>query len=129
MLIIQQLEVKTFTHVFSNKKKDPIVWKILSDTEDITDCNFTPLLRETLDEGPSFSTEIDVALQEMPMDQFFLKHLWPSMDGFAARMDECYKDPRARCYRTVSNQKIKFHDDSNEDPDWRLKQFALLLIR
>ena len=123
------LEAKTFTHVFANKKKHPIHWTILSDTEDISGCEFTPCLREKLDDGPKFADEIDSAPQEMPMDEFFLQHLWPSMDGFAARMDECYKDPRARHCRTASSKKTKFHDDTNEDPDWRMKQFALLLIK
>ena len=126
---IDLLEAKTFTHVFANKKKDPIHWTIVSDTEDITGCEFTPCLREKLDDGPAFTDEIDSALQELPMDEFFLQHLWPSMDGFAARMEEYYEDPRARYYKTVSSQNIKFHDEKNDDPDWRMKQFALMLIK
>jgi len=36
---------KTFTHTFKNKKKVPINWKILSDTEDVTDCKLTVKLQ------------------------------------------------------------------------------------
>ena len=89
---------KTFTHEFANKKKTLVQWTILSDTEDITGCEFTPLLREAIDDGLSLNPEVEWALQHMPIDEFFLKYVWPDMDGMAARMDRYYEDSRAKYF-------------------------------
>jgi len=87
------------------------------------------LIRESIDEGPVLGDGIAESLQQMPADEFFLKHMWPNMDGFAARMDVFYQDARAKYYQTVKGRNIKFHDPSNIDPDWKLKQFAMLVIK
>jgi len=122
-------EAKTFTHEFLNKKKQPIQWRILPDAEDITGCEFTPLLRESIDEGPTLKEDVAWALQHLPMDEFFLKYVWPDMDGMAARLDQYYQDARAKYYKTVAGRRITFHDANNKDPDWKLKQFVLLTIK
>jgi len=123
------LEATTFTHEFANKKKVPVQWTILADDEDITGCDKTNVLREAIDEGPMLQPEIEEALQTLPVDEFFLQYLWPSMDGFAARMDLYYEDTRAKYFRTVKGRNIKFHDETNVDPDWKLKQFVLLTVK
>ena len=43
-------------------------------------------------------------------------------------MDEYYSDPKAPFYQTVANDRIKFHDDNDPDPDWIVKQCYLLLL-
>jgi len=122
-------DARTFTHVFANKKKDPVAWIILEDQEDITGCTFSPLMQESIDDGPSLQPEVEAALHKLPIDEFFLQYMWPDMVGFAARMDRYYYDPRAKYFAMVKGWSIKFNDPSNDDPDWIMKQFVLLTIK
>lgn len=44
-------------------------------------------------------------------------------------MDEHHKDIRADCCITVRDRKMRFHDSSSLDPDWKLKQVVLLIVK
>ena len=43
-------------------------------------------------------------------------------------MDKFLSDPRATYNDTVVRDQIKFHDDEDLDPDWKVRQCCLLLI-
>ena len=44
-------------------------------------------------------------------------------------MDDYYLNKEAEYYVTVVDRNIKFHDSNNDDPDWKLKQCVLLLVK
>jgi hypothetical protein len=55
--------------------------------------------------------------------------MWPKMDGFAARIDDYYKDVRAEYYVTVKDRRIQFDDPNSNDRDWKVKNAVLLLVK
>jgi hypothetical protein len=43
-------------------------------------------------------------------------------------MDEYHSNTASSCHATYMNHRYKFHDPTNEDPDWIIKQFYLVII-
>jgi len=121
---------KTFTYQMKNKKNQtPIVWKIHAINDDISDCSKFEALKEHYEEGPKIDATLNDDLQVMSHTEFFLTHMWPCMKGFAAKMNTHYEDSRAEYYLTVKDRKIAFNDPTNDDPDWKLKQAVLLIVK
>jgi hypothetical protein len=58
----------------------------------------------------------------------FFKHIFPSIEGHAKKLDKYLADPKAEFYETVIHDKITFHDEDAEDPDWKIRQAYTLLI-
>ena len=119
------LAAESFTHQFKNKRIAPIVWKIHSPDDEISDCKVFSKLRKKRDEGPTISSELDFKKSNA---DFFLDHMWPSMEGFGKRLDEHCRDERSECCVTVKDRRLKFEDQDNDDPDWKVKQAVLSLI-
>jgi hypothetical protein len=57
-----------------------------------------------------------------------LKHIFPSIEGNAKKLDKYFADQKDEFYEIVKNDKIKFHDEDAEDPDWNICQAYTLLI-
>jgi hypothetical protein len=50
------------------------------------------------------------------------------LKGHAKIIDEYLSDSRASFHGTVVQDKIRFHDNNDPDPDWMVKQCHLLII-
>jgi hypothetical protein len=50
------------------------------------------------------------------------------MTGPAAIVDEFLSNPHTLYHHTYRTKNIKFHDPTNEDPDWKTKQCILALV-
>jgi hypothetical protein len=48
--------------------------------------------------------------------------------GTCKIVDQYHASPQLTCYNTVKNKGIKFHDEEHADPDWKLKQYILVVI-
>jgi hypothetical protein len=48
--------------------------------------------------------------------------------GHAKKLDEYLSDARASFHDTYTNDKIKFRDPEDPDPDWKVKQDFTLII-
>ena len=119
-------EAKSFTHHF-HKKKPPIVWEIVPADDDIADCERFNELKEHMEDGAVINKDID--FQGLSNSELFMERFLPNVAGLAKRMDQYYEDPRARYHVTVKDRKIKIHDEDDDDPDWKIKQWLLLTIR
>lgn len=93
------------------------IWMILKDEEYITDSNFK------LPEKAKLKLDRNASLYELFFDSFF-----PSVQGHAALLDKYLSDSRADYHTTYKNRKFKFHDEQDDDPDWKVKQCYLLII-
>lgn len=105
-----------------NKKdpKDVINWKIFADNEHYTDRNFSPPTDSIL-ELSNFD------LNKTVTENFF-EAIFPSIKGHAKVMDKFLSDERAPYYETVKQDRIIFHDEDADDPDWKVKNCYLLLV-
>jgi hypothetical protein len=50
------------------------------------------------------------------------KHIFPSIKGHAKKLDKYLADPKAEFYETVKHDKIMFHDEDAEYPDWKIME-------
>lgn len=75
--------------------------------------------------GPDLNVPLDF---DAPYHEVFFKHFWPDMTGKAKTTDKYYSNQKADMYETMQKRNIKFHDPKAEDPDWKMKQYVLLLI-
>jgi hypothetical protein len=50
------------------------------------------------------------------------------LKGLTKIIDECLSDSKASFHGTVVQDKIRFHDNNDPDPDWMVKQCYLLII-
>jgi hypothetical protein len=85
-------------------------WEILSDQEPHIDTVFMPPTSSNVIKS---SIDIYAPLEQNVFEYFPL----------------CQRsDPRATLYNTVKSHNICFFDDSDPDPDWKMKQCYLLII-
>lgn len=115
---------RTFVHEL--KKADPIEWTILADDEHITDCKLFGDILDDAEDGSPVSPLLNFA---MDYGDFFLEYMWPDMIGFAAKIDQHHSSEESSYHNTVKKRHIKVHDSNNDDPDWKVKQVILLIIK
>ena len=72
--------------------------------------------------------DIDLPSDSKELSELFFSHFLPSIKGHAAIIDKYCSDRRSTYYSTVRDDKIRFHDDEADDPDWKVKNCYLLLI-
>jgi hypothetical protein len=101
---------------------EKIVYEILPDGKHI-EKKYDPM---KYPEQLEFKNKIDFKSKTFP--SLFFEHCFPSVQGHGKRMDEYYSRPGGHYYETVQTANFKFHDESNADPDWIIKQCYLLLI-
>jgi hypothetical protein len=111
---------KSFPYQCVNAPEETVHWNIVPDNESI-------------DWGmPDFENHI--ATYQINFDDdtklvnIFFKHIFPSIEGHANKLDKYLADPKAKFYETVNHDKITFHDEDAEDPDWKIHQAYTLLI-
>ena len=113
--IIEQYEM------MYDKDGNSLKWKILKDTEYLK-AEDDPM---KYPDGPEILR--DIGWDNKSKSDIFFTEFFPCIVGHAQMMDEYLADPRASYHTTTVNNKIKFHDTSDEDPDWIVKQCYLLL--
>ena len=113
-------EAKVFEMTYGKNPSECLQWEILGDQEHHIDNAFVP---------PTSSDVVNSCFDfEADLEKNFFDHIFPSVTGHAAIIDKYLADPRATYYETVKNHKITFLDDSEPDPDWKIKQCYLLII-
>jgi hypothetical protein len=58
---------------------------------------------------------------ESSFQENFFEHIFPSVVGHAEIPDNFLVNTRAPYHETVRNHKILFHDDNDDDPDWKVQ--------
>jgi len=119
------LTAKTFTHKY-NQKKEPVNWTILSADEHVTNCDKFKDILDDVEDGPKISSALDFNLSH---GEFFLKHMWPDMTGFGRRIDKYHASVESKYFNTVKDRKIKINCPDMEDPDFKVKQAVLLVVK
>ena len=100
---VEELQAaKIFVHNFQNKKIDPIEWKIHAPNDEISDCPIIEALKKDEHDGPTINKTVYDDMQELSHGQFFLKHMWPSMEGFGCKLDKYYQDPQVEMMYVTS---------------------------
>jgi len=61
--------------------------------------------------------------------EVFFESFFPSLSGIAAKMDEYIWDPRYPNREAIVKENIRFNDPTDADPDWRIRQIILLIIK
>jgi len=111
-------EAKVFTMTYGSKEDEFIDWEILGDQEYHYDTVFRP--PNSLNIISSYFTF------ESSFQENFFEHVFPSVVGHAKIVDKFLADPKAPYHETLWNHKILFHDDNDDDPDWKV-QITLFL--
>ena len=121
-LRLKDEEVAT-ADLFEMKLKDTpaIEWQIIADGVNITD--------QPLDHPEELHLKKDIDFGKDSLDTILFREFMPDVKGHAALMDEFFADKRAPYHSLVQEEKIKFHQqEDEEDYDWIVKQCYLLLI-
>jgi hypothetical protein len=58
----------------------------------------------------------------------FFKPIFLSIKGHATKLDKYLADPKTEFHEIFKHDKIKFHDEDAENPDWNIHQAYTLLI-
>lgn len=104
---------------YGDSPEQKVTWKILPDTEHITD---DPL---QMPEEAEFFPEMD---WDLSFEENFFQRFFPDITGHGKILDEYLSDSRASYHDTAVQCRITFHDPSQIDCDWKVKQCYLLLI-
>jgi len=112
---------KIFEYKYGRGDDDLIKWKILGDTEYITE---DPL---EIPETAQYQKEIDWS-DDMDHNTIFFEHFFPSIKGHGKIIDEFLADTRSGWSQRVHEEKIKFHDPDAEDPDYKVRLCYTLII-
>ena len=114
-------EVKAATLFEMKLSEDKVIeWEILPDGVDVTD--------QPLDHPETLETLKNVDFDKDSLDTILFRDFLPEVKGHGAKMDQFFADKRAPYYSTVKEEKIKFHQEGEDDYDWAVKQCYLLII-
>ena len=117
---VVQAGAKEFVMNFSEITQ--IQWEILADNEHVTEC---PL---EIPETVEYKKDIYFDDETTNYNDIFFEYFFPDMTGHGKIMDEYHADPKSPYFATVRSDKIQFHDEDAEDPDWKVKRAYTLLI-
>ena len=81
---------------------------------------------DDVEDGPEIRPDLGFNLNH---GEFFLKCMWPDMTGFGKRIDECHSSDQSKCYNAVKDRKIRINCPDKDDPDFKVKQALLLVIK
>ena len=104
---------------WGKRDQDKFIWNILPEGTHITEDPFVS------PQESEFKDDIDMT---RPLDELFFEYFLPDVTGHAKIIDEYLSNTKAQYHETAKNDKIGFHDDTNKDPDWRVKQAYLIMI-
>ena len=115
--IAELTEVDVF---YGNQPDEFFKWEILADNNHIS--------RNHLEvpEEPVVSDAFD--FEKRNLEDIFFDELWLSIKGRGRIIDTYHSDRRSSLYVTVQNDKIRFHDPEEADPDWKVRQCYLVMI-
>ena len=114
---------KTFVCSLQKNQGEEVEWNILQEQEHIRNCPKYKRCKENAQ--PKFSKKID---RTKGVHENFFELVWPDMKGKAKTVDEYLSDPRASYHATYSAENMRFHDESADDQDWKIKQCIMVLI-
>ena len=63
-----------------------------------------------------------------PLDELFFKYFFPNVTSHAKTIDKYISSRDAQYHERARNDKIVFHDEMDDDPDWKVKQAYLIMI-
>jgi hypothetical protein len=112
---------KSFTYQWGKALEETVHWNIVPDNESIIDWRVPDF------ENNMATDQIDFD-DDTKLDDIFFKHIFPSIEGHSKKLDKYFADPKAEFYETVKHDKLKFHDEDAEDPDWKTRQAYTILI-
>ena len=99
-----------------------IHWEILADNEHVTE---SPL---EIPETVEYKKDIYFDDETTNYNDIFFEYFFPDVTRHGKIMDEFHADPKSSYFATVRSDKIQFHDEDAEDPDWKVKRAYTLLI-
>ena len=114
---------KLFEMKYGNGDNEVIEWEILPDNVHITEDNDHMEWPDDLELKKDINFDDNNALADIFFNDFF-----PCITGHAKLIDEFHTDMRSPMFQTVQDEKIAFHQERDEDPDWVVKQCYLLMI-
>jgi hypothetical protein len=62
------------------------------------------------------------------LSEIFFDHIFQSIVGRGKLMDEYFSDLNANFYDTVQHANIVCHDETADNPDWKVRKCYTLLI-
>jgi len=115
---------KLFEMKYGNGDNDVIEWEmILGDNEHITEDN------DHMEWPDDLQVKKDINFDDSKdLAAIFFEDFFPCIQGHAKLIDEFHMDVRSPMFQTVQDEKIMFHQEGEEDPDWVVKQCYLLMI-
>jgi hypothetical protein len=96
-------------------------WRILKDGENLE--------WETIElhDDVEYLKDIDID-DDTNLNAIFFDHFFPSLKGHAKTIDKFHASKNSPMNKTVTDDKIIFHDEDADDPDWMVKQGYTLMI-
>ena len=120
-----QSVAKTFDMVY-NEKGDAIHWDILLDNEHIY-VEDDPM-KYPVELSPKKTVDFGEEGSYDEYGKIFFDEFFPDVTGHGKKLDKYFANINAPMYQTVANDKIKFNDETDRDPDWIVKQGYLLIL-
>ena len=109
----------TFEMFWGKRDQEKFTWEILAEGDHITE---DPL---DIPEEAQFKIDMDIS---RPLDELFFEYFFPDVTGHGKIIDEYLSSPQAKYHDTCQTDKIVFHDETNDDPDWKVKQGYMIMI-
>ena len=116
---------KIYVMKYDNNPQEHIIWEILADKEYVSEVENDPTTKPHTADIPKLSHE-DMETSEL--NKTFFKHFFPETNGHAAIIDEYLSSNHASHHETYVTDCIKFHDEADADPDWKVRQCYTLII-
>jgi hypothetical protein len=119
--VLRQTEARV---PYGKQSEDCVRWKVTpagreADLGNAPDTTANPLPEGFMDEW---------SVSEDAVRENFFKHVFPPVEGHAAKMGKYLSSTKASYNGTYSGRKIKFHDPDAEDPDYMVKHCYTLLV-
>jgi len=116
----EQSQARLFEMKCWSKDEDVIEREMFGDTQHIAN--------DPLKCPEELQLKKNVDFDKQPLNIVVFRDFFLNATCHAKLMDDFHANTRSPHCATVANDKIKFHQEGDDDPDWVIKQFCLSLI-
>jgi hypothetical protein len=110
---------RVFKYQWGKEKSEVIDWNILEESEDV-DLGMSDMEDHTVTDEIQFD-------YDTTMSQILFYHIFPSILRHDKLMGDYFSDPKADFHDTVRHDKIMFHGETDDDPDYKVHQCYTVL--